>query len=290
MSRTPRDLEVRALALKALQSGCKHVKLTELEWDVSSDCEKPYVREHRGEPSIPPSGDQRVRLDEYGAPLSVLVSTRCHQCAACLKARYWLWRLRAATELCTCQRSWFGTITLRPEAHHQMMCRAASELSKRCVRPFDECDEDAQFRARHGAINAELTLWLKRVRKQSGASLRYLLVCEAHKSGLPHYHILMHQASDQPVLKKHLAETWPHGFSQWKLVEDATRTSGYVTKYLLKDARARLRASVQYGRYSPERVDELSDLCRSPLNEAVRGYDPTSAKLNGDCSCHSHIQ
>lgn len=102
--------------------------------------------------------------------------------------------------------------------------------------------------ARHDEITKELTLWLKRVRKQSAASIRYLLVCEAHKSGLPHYHILVHQVGEVPVLKKHL-EDWPHGFTQWKLVNDLTSTSGYVTKYLLKEARARLRASVRYGRY-----------------------------------------
>lgn len=246
-----KDLELRALAKKALLAGCQHVKLTELEWDISADCQTPFSFSKLMTPVIPPDVDQRVRLDSYGAPMEIILHNRCHKCPPCLKARYWLWRLRAATELLEATRTWFGTITLRPEAHFNMMCVASAELRKRSLKPFDESDKDAQFRARHWAISKELQLWLKRVRKASGASIRYLLVCEAHKSGLPHYHILIHQRGEQPIQKRQL-ETWPHGFTQWKLTSDVNGSSGYVTKYLLKDARARLRASVRYGRASNE--------------------------------------
>ena len=196
-SEAPNDIEVRALARKAAEAGCRVVQRTLFDWDISADCDQPYVSEHCAEPTIPIGANQRVREDYHGIPISVIVRTRCHKCAACLKARYWMWRLRAATELSFATRTWFGTLTLSPEAHYHMRCKADLELRAREVTPFDECDADAQFVARHNAIARDITLWLKRIRKQSGASIRYLLVCEAHKSGLPHYHILVHQPSGQ---------------------------------------------------------------------------------------------
>ena len=236
------------MAAKALQAGCTVVQSSLLEWDVSSDCETPFTREHRSVPVIPPDREQRFRRSDYGSPLSVVVKTRCHTCPSCLKARYWLWRLRSTVEMAEATRTWFGTLTLSPEAHFNVRCRADLDLRKRCLRPFDEGDADAQFVARHNQITRDMQLYFKRVRKQSGAAIRYLAVCEAHKSGLPHYHLLVHQIGETPVLKKHL-EDWPLGFTQWKLVDDLRRSSYYVTKYLLKEARARLRASVLYGRH-----------------------------------------
>lgn len=246
--RSPKDVEVRALARKAVEAGCKVHQRTLFEWDISADCENPFVSEHSSEPCIPGNRDQRVRQSEYGTPMSVVIQTRCHKCPACLKARYWLWRLRACTELLTAERSWFGTLTLSPESHYIMRCRADLRLRSRSVLSFDGTDEDTDFRERHSEISKELTKWIKRVRKASGANIRYLLVCEAHESGLPHYHILMHQREGAPLQKRQL-ECWGWGFTNFKLVDDAVRTSGYVTKYLLKDARARLRASVLYGQH-----------------------------------------
>lgn len=261
---TPKDLEVRALVLKALEAGCTRVSLTQCEWDISADCENPYAREQRADPCIPGwAGDQRARLSDYGIPRSVILHTRCHKCEPCLKARYWIWRLRAATELIEAQRSWFGTLTLSPDNHFRMRCRANLASLARSRTEFEDGTDDEQFIARHNEISKEITLWLKRLRKQTGASLRYLLVAEAHKSGLPHYHMLLHQAPNSPpVLKRHLS-TWPLGFSNWKLTEGAKGASGYITKYLLKDARARLRASVRYGQVSKAASEQMTALCQS---------------------------
>lgn len=245
MAQQARYLEVQALAKKALEAGCKVQQLTSMEWDISADCEAPYVHTSRGVPEIGPQGDQRVRLGGDRAPIDVHVRTRCHRCPACLKARYWLWRLRAAAELAKASRTWFGTLTLNPHAHFLCRCRAFERLKKRGTN-FDELSPDEQFVERHLQIAAELTKWLKRLREASPVQLRYLLVAEAHRSGLPHYHILLHEAAGA-LRKRDLHASWPHGFTSWKLAEDPGRTSAYVTKYLLKDARARLRASVRYG-------------------------------------------
>lgn len=124
--------------------------------------------------------------------------------------------------------------------------RAEARLAKRGVR-WAELSPAEQFQARHQEISRDLTTWLKRVRKQSGARLRYLLVAEAHKSGLPHYHALIHERRfSVPVTERVLRHQWNLGFSKFQLVE-GSEAAWYVAKYLAKDARARVRASVRYG-------------------------------------------
>lgn len=93
----------------------------------------------------------------------------------------------------------------------------------------------------------EITKYLKRVRKKSGAPLRYILVAEAHKSGLPHYHMLIHECDpSRQVRHKDLTAAWSWGFTRFKLVE-TSNTAWYVCKYLSKAQLARVRASVRYG-------------------------------------------
>ena len=129
-----------------------------------------------------------------------------------------------------------------------MMCVARQRLVARAV-DFDLLSISQQFQARHQAIGPELTLFLKRVRKESAAKLRYCLVAEAHKSGLPHYHLVVHETGGQPVRHKTLQGQWKLGFSNWKLVDinDSGKTAAYVAKYLSKSALARVRASKHYG-------------------------------------------
>lgn len=131
---------------------------------------------------------------------------------------------------------------------------------------------DQRFAARHKWISRQLTLWLKRCRDDTGAKIRYLLVAESHDSdktseayrGLPHYHCLIHEATlDDVVPKRCLQRQWWHGHSSFKLVpEGDMRQVHYVCKYLAKETKARVRASVRYGvppiavgsPYSPEEV------------------------------------
>lgn len=89
---------------------------------------------------------------------------------------------------------------------------------------------------------------LKRLRKAHGkrGGLRYLVVMEAHKSNLPHYHILLHEVfTDYPMRKALLRPAWRFGFSHWKLADE--KAAPYVAKYLAKSAQARIRASIDYG-------------------------------------------
>lgn len=80
--------------------------------------------------------------------------------------------------------------------------------------------------------------------KKSGGRLRFLLVYEAHKDGFPHLHALIHEQGEV-VTKRELQKQWPYGFTTVKVCDVAT--SHYVTKYLTKSVRARVRASQRYG-------------------------------------------
>lgn len=108
--------------------------------------------------------------------------------------------------------------------------------------------ETPEILVRHLGIGPEITKYLKRVRKQSKCSFRYLLVMEAHKSGLPHYHMFLHETpSGGEVPKRILKYQWHLGFTDFKLVDDAHRRADYICKYLAKSNLARVRASKGYG-------------------------------------------
>lgn len=183
-----------------------------------------------------------TRTDRHSTEMFV----RCRKCPPCLKARAAYWRTMCATETQASQRTWFGTLTLSPEHHFIALARACLRLSRQGV-DFNQLDGTEQFRERVREISPELTRYLKRLRKESGAKLRYCLVAERHKSGLPHWHMLVHEVGTTPVRHIALQSQWRLGFSNWKLVADNQAAAHYVSKYLSKCADARVRASLHYG-------------------------------------------
>lgn len=181
-----------------------------------------------------------TEIRERNAPLWVDMTVGCRQCPACLRRRAIHWRERAKVECNLANRTWFGTMTLSPHEHFLAECRAGSE--------FQSATADEQFSLRHRAISPLITNYVKRLRKAAGHDLRFICVAEAHKSGLPHYHMLAHEPHGGAVLRHRLLkEQWPHGFTDWKLVQDGAKAAHYVAKYLSKSSRARVRASVSYG-------------------------------------------
>lgn len=170
----------------------------------------------------------------------------CRRCPSCLRLRANVWKFRALAEIESARRTWFGTITLSPEQHFRMKCQAIRALGPSVV--FEQMSEAEQFAARHRQINIELTKYFKRLRKDRPEGLRFLLVAEAHKSGLPHYHCLIHEnrESDATVGRRDLEAQWTLGFTKWRLVKDGA-AAFYVCKYLAKSSQARVRASIRYG-------------------------------------------
>lgn len=179
--------------------------------------------------------------------MSMILHTRCRKCETCMRLRASEWTYRAISEVRDAARTWFGTLTLSPESQHLMVSRARQRLWSGGT-DFDMLSPNDQFTERMREIGREVTLYLKRVRKESGAALRYIIVAEAHLSGAPHLHILVHEADEnKPVRYATLAKQWKLGFTKYKLARDV-KAAAYVCKYISKALMARVRASQSYGK------------------------------------------
>lgn len=223
-------------------------------WDIAGKCSNPRVRTlEGGRESDPEAGS--VWLD---------INVPCRKCPECLSFRSWFWRTRAKAEILKSSRSWMATYTVRPNNRVWFEMKASRKF-KEDVRGLDP---HRRFAAIAAEIGKEYTKYLKRVRKQSKAKMRYLLVFESHKDGWPHLHALIHEQG-VPITKACLEAQWPHGFTKIKLCD--MRASWYVTKYLAKSMDARVRASIGYGDTSLDIVaePESATLTTRPLKRAV---------------------
>lgn len=218
-------------------------------------------------------------LDRGQSPLAITLEARCRKCEACLAHRRRLWTARAVDEITASRRTWFGTLTVSPENRVALRYRAEKARLRASREQLSSLGPDEQFRILAAQLSVEATKWLKRVRAQAGVPLRYLLVTEAHKSGDPHMHILLHETAD-PVTKRLLEAQWKYGFSHWRLVEQDRKAAVYVCKYLAKDALTRVRASSRYGqpalvRSLTERVSDVSDAVTSAPAASERTKSPS---------------
>ena len=232
------------------------------EWDASGSCEAPRTVLLEGYRKGP----------DLALPPAIWIETRCRKCGPCRRERTRTWAQRMRLEIERSPRTWFVTLTMRPDQHHRFLLLArqkirATELVKsEILRSRKEMPE----KVRQELI--AVTLYLKRLRKggqytdEHGAShvqppsrFRYALVAEAHKSGEPHFHALVHELPGYPPLpRRWLAHQWPHGFGVWKVA--ALRDAWYTAKYVAKEGASRIRASTSYGN-NPlrDRPDEQSN-------------------------------
>lgn len=251
--------------------------------DLSGDCSSPVIRPFTGirdkrlawlkmlrdETDWPGTdyapghgwiGDETSSvLSEHGHVRHVDVAVRCRKCPNCLRARAALWRIRASREIDAASRTWFGTLTLNPEAHFRCVATAAHTLAAQGF-DWDRLEPDDAFKERCKPLTHECQLWVKRLRKRT-AGLRYCLVVERHKSGLPHVHVLIHE-SGQAIRHRQLAECWTWGFVKFNLVrdEEGPQAARYVAKYLSKSAATRVKASLRYG--GEDRAPRLQRPCQ----------------------------
>ena len=258
---------VKAMMQRALAEGGIRRSLTHVHWDVSGKCESPPIIEFEGRLNAEEKlenweatdhanivADHRSLTSVYrfkdlfphSLPLLLTMETKCRQCPPCLKARAWEWQIRAEAEILAAPRTWFGTLTLNPE-HHTLATFAAMKRLHKGGTDFADLSLQAQSSEVHTEIGRQVTKWLKRIRKESGARLRYCLVAEHHKSGLEHLHVLVHETNGGGSVKERtLRLQWQCGFSKWNLVKDKG-AARYVCKYLTKSSLARVRASLEYG-------------------------------------------
>lgn len=186
------------------------------------------------------------------------LKTRCRECEACLRKRASLWRARSKAETERAVRTWFVTLTLSPESHQLMERRVIERLGAGSTKWLTMSDQE-RFAERWREVSRECTLYLKRLRK-GGQPFKYLLVAEAHKSGLPHVHLLVHETDEQkPIRHASLTKAWGLGFTVCKLADDANAAS-YLCKYLAKSLAARVRASQAYGAATDSRSAALNRL------------------------------
>lgn len=255
--------EVERLAGKALAHGATRHSYRTVEWSVSGNCSEPIttvvhsnqtgnLKQVTNKLVAAPSGALvRKRVVKPRPMMQVILHVPCRRCSVCLQKKAYLWRHRAVWEIAQAERTWFGTLTLRPEEHYKV-----DLLAKTHERETLETDYVSVFDLRAREVGKMATRYFKRLRKETGQPFRYLLVNEIHDGkntspemrGRPHLHVLLHEFTGQPFRKELLQRQWPHGFSNWKLVENV-KAAGYITKYISKALDARVRASINYGTF-----------------------------------------
>lgn len=230
--------DMRFLIAHALSNGAIMTSEMTCEWNIAASCSSPY----RAEWHAPPPKGMYLGPGSPGS-LTLVLHTRCRKCDRCRRARAALWRMRAEQEMRISCRTWFATFTLAPSDMFYYLSKA------RCAagyRDYDALSQSEKFTRLCWAISPAFTKMFKRLRKNTGAKFKYLLVAEAHKSGLPHYHALFHEKNPhKPLRYRALRAEWPHGFDAFKLAEKWR--PAYVCKYLTKVLPVRVRASQHYG-------------------------------------------
>lgn len=184
------------------------------------------------------------RGKEAGAPVEINMLAPCRKCARCLLFRQMKWRQRCINELLRThysgRRTWWITLTFAPEHLAGIMMEAR-------LANHGKVDTRAIDRAAYKHVQG----YLDRVRKASKGAFRYFCVYErGEEHGRSHYHVLLHEKSGNPVLKRTLENRW-RSHVHARLVHVSGRSSGlatYITKYATKAVEIRPRASLRYGR------------------------------------------
>lgn len=242
--------QVRALQRRALEK-CGTIRQTAdgthsrvVEWDAAGDCLSPVFVGLHGRPVEPPGS---FVVSKANPPAFLDMWVPCRKCEHCLARRAAHWRLRARSEFDAAQRTWFATLTYHPVVLFRNLTRTRVRLAKARVH-YEELPPHEQFIEAERECFSDVQRWLKRLRKNSGATIRYLAVTERHKSGDPHFHVLLHEQCPERPLRydADLKGSWGEGFDSFRLLGDK-KEAAYLAKYLSKDLSARVRASKGYG-------------------------------------------
>lgn len=231
-----------------------YTSASSLEWDIAGRCQSPVTVEHRSRKDM----DRHHECPARG----IILHVKCRKCERCLKERAWKWIHRARLETAAADRTWFITLTFNPTIQQNALDICRMRLIRNGL-DFDALKSSEQIQLRHNVVGKHVTLFLKRLRKQTNASVRYLLVMEAHESGAPHYHMLLHHSVEPTVTYRDIETQWKsNGFLHAKLVDtNYSKAVWYVCKYIAKSSEARVRASLDYG--SAQRPLDIADQIRS---------------------------
>lgn len=244
---------VKRNARSLQRSGGVVVSPGHVETDVSGNCMFPNYVELTGRRTAGPDGYVYSSDGLCSVRTSVLVA--CNRCPTCAQNRYRLWYSRAITEVRLAPRTWFGTLTFKPEVHYQNDLKIDRE--KKTSYGAAKLSVDQLWAFRCDITGREVQKYIKRLRK-SGADLRVLAIAERHTkqmAGYPHWHLLLHEVKE-PVRHKKLCYYWDRtgpfdiGHTNFKLVADGRASVAYVCKYIAKHIDQRIRCSRYYGKLS----------------------------------------
>lgn len=234
-------------ARAAYMRGARTVRPGVLEWDASGRCEAPVFRTLQGR-ATDFWGNAKPRDDANPAQhLDMWVP--CRKCRTCLRRKAYHWKMRAMSELQHSSqiggRTWFVTLTFAPHYRSLILMQAQRSIGGE---GWAEMSSEQRSASLAKWAQPYVTLWLKRVRAESGSAFRYLSVTELHKDGTPHVHLLLSEQVGKPLRHAVISRQWRYGFSNAKLVDsDDPKAAEYATKYLSKSPVTRVRASVGYG-------------------------------------------
>lgn len=244
-----------------------------VEVDYAGNCLKPVRLERHGRAETTRS---RVRVVSRGKnePRFIQMDVPCRKCTNCRKRHAAHWALRTAAEFHSAVRAWIFTLTLSPAAV-AFSLHAARIACRRKGIAFEELSADEQFAARDVIVYREFQKRLKLLRKNTEVPFRYLAVTEAHKSGEPHWHVVVFETTEKafrlerdfrgrerdPVTRKWKrvgSPFWTMGHADYDLVDHVDQCT-YVCKYLTKHLRARVRASKCFGAHSGAPMPPLAE-------------------------------
>lgn len=160
----------------------------------------------------------------------------CRACINCKERHRAHWWHRAKYEMTRWGKAWFLTYTYNQDARLERLYKATKSAG------FNNAEWQHEDLLK--LCGQDLTKSIKRLRKNNpDVEFKYLFVFELHKDGFPHIHGLIFTRS---LTKRDIEQSWSLGFTKVKLVK-SDDAIGYVTKYLSKDVRTRIRASLRFG-------------------------------------------
>lgn len=260
-----------------MEYGADRPSLGMVEWDVGAKCSDPRTVVVVGR------GDARYRANVNPGTLAVtMTGLPCRKCSRCLAIRSKLWRERAVKEIAMAPRTWYCTFTMRPSVHHASFTDILARKTSKGWLDADFASEHEEFLLRCQGGLTLVTKFFKNLRKpQAGEEpirIKYLVTCERHISGLPHFHAFVHERAGSCTYRRIQSRWTRYGFMKVNLVTEGHKAARYVTKYVAKDMLGlRIHASQKYG-LPPSTSDVLACL----RDVGVSGLETLSKQLTSN--------
>lgn len=256
----------------AIAGGAVALTRASWQWDISGDCRKPVIVSCFYRSYTEPDHKRVAKQQMSKGRHTLEMHVRCRKCPECKGQRRRMWAARSIVEHSRAMRTWFCTLTFKPEVVLKSKYAAILSCSRRAV-DYDSLNTLEQFAEDVKIHNEHLTLFLKRLRKriadrekQRGHPvpknfLRYVACAEAHKSGVVHFHINIYECHLTAQVKwKDIAKAWmQYGHMKANLVTSLSRAC-YASKYVSKNLEVRVRASQGFGGPARPAGDSLPPL------------------------------